>query len=136
MNAGLMSGVSKDFSWSTFLHVPDTAAGGRRHGWSVRRKLAESLPAKGVIGLGYWELGFRNLTNNRHPVAKADDIAGLKIRVLQSPVFIDLFTALGANPVPMPYLELYTALETGTVDGQKTRTATSFPPRCSRCRST
>ena len=52
-------------------------------------------------------------------MTKADDIAGLKIRVLQSPVFIDLFTALGANPVPMPYPELYTALETGTVDGQE-----------------
>jgi TRAP-type C4-dicarboxylate transport system substrate-binding protein len=55
------------------------------------------------VGLGYWELGFRNLTNNRRPVTKVDDIAGLKIRVVQSPLFIDLFNTLGANAVPMPY---------------------------------
>ena len=120
MNAGLMSGVSKDFSLVDlpFLFQTPQQADAVMDG-PFGTKLAETLPAKGVIGLGYWELGFRNLTNNRHPVAKADDIAGLKIRVLQSPVFIDLFTALGANPVPMPYPELYTALETGTVDGQE-----------------
>ena len=61
----------------------------------------------------------RNLTNNRHPVAKLEDIAGLKIRTLQSPVPVALFNALGANAVPLPYTELYTALETGTVDGQE-----------------
>jgi tripartite ATP-independent transporter DctP family solute receptor len=71
------------------------------------------------VGLGYWELGFRNLTNNRRPVTKVDDIAGLKIRVVQSPLFIDLFNTLGANAVPMPYPELYSAMETGTVDGQE-----------------
>jgi tripartite ATP-independent transporter DctP family solute receptor len=120
MNAGLMSGVSKDFSLVDlpFMFETPQQADAVMDG-PFGTKLAETLPEKGVVGLGYWELGFRNLTNNRHPVAKADDIAGLKIRVLQSPVFIDLFTALGANPVPMPYPELYTALETGTVDGQE-----------------
>jgi TRAP-type transport system periplasmic protein len=59
------------------------------------------------------------LTNNRRPVTRLEDIQGLKIRVLQSPIFIDLFNALGANAVPLPYPELYTALETGTVDGQE-----------------
>jgi len=120
MNAGLMSGVSKDFSLVDlpFLFQTPEQADAVMDG-PFGTKLAEALPAKGIVSLGYWELGFRNLTNNRHPVTKADDIAGLKIRVLQSPVFIDLFTALGANPVPMPYPELYTALETGTVDGQE-----------------
>ena len=120
MNAGLMSGVSKDFSLVDlpFLFQTPQQADAVMDG-PFGTKLAEALPDKGVVGLGYWELGFRNLTNNRRPVTKAEDIAGLKIRVLQSPVFIDLFTALGANPVPMPYPELYTALETGTVDGQE-----------------
>jgi TRAP-type transport system periplasmic protein len=120
MNAGLMSGVSKDFSLVDlpFLFQTPQQADAVMDG-PFGTKLAEALPAKGVVGLGYWELGFRNLTNNRRAVTKAEDIAGLKIRVLQSPVFIDLFTALGANPVPMPYPELYTALETGTVDGQE-----------------
>ena len=69
--------------------------------------------------LAYWELGFRELTNGRHPIATVDDIAGLKIRVIQSPIYIDLFNALGANAVPMPFTELYTALETGAIDGQE-----------------
>ncbi|MCT7664557.1 TRAP transporter substrate-binding protein [Shinella kummerowiae] len=81
--------------------------------------LMDLLPDTGLVGLGYWELGFRNLTNNRHPVAKLEDISGLKIRTIQSPIPIELFNSLGANAVPLPYTELYTALETGTVDGQE-----------------
>jgi tripartite ATP-independent transporter DctP family solute receptor len=81
--------------------------------------LMELLPDTGLVGLAYWELGFRNLTNNRHPVTKLDDIKGLKIRTIQSPIPVELFNALGANAVPLPYTELYTALETGTVDGQE-----------------
>ena len=81
--------------------------------------LMDLLPDTGLVGLAYWELGFRNLTNNRHPVATLEDIKGLKIRTIQSPIPIELFNALGANAVPLPYTELYTALETGTVDGQE-----------------
>jgi TRAP-type transport system periplasmic protein len=81
--------------------------------------LLQKLPDTGLVGLAYWELGFRNLTNNRHAVTKLEDIKGLKIRTLQSPIPIELFNGLGANAVPLPYTELYTALETGTVDGQE-----------------
>ncbi len=81
--------------------------------------LLKLLPDTGLVGLGYWELGFRNLTNNRHAVTKLEDIKGLKIRTIQSPIPIELFNTLGANAVPLPYTELYTALETGTVDGQE-----------------
>ncbi|PDT82556.1 TRAP transporter substrate-binding protein [Sinorhizobium sp. BJ1] len=83
------------------------------------QSLLKLLPDTGLVGLGYWELGFRNLTNNRHPVTKLDDIKGLKIRTIQSPIPLELFNTLGANAVPLPYTELYTALETGTVDGQE-----------------
>ncbi|MCA1441435.1 TRAP transporter substrate-binding protein [Ensifer sp. IC4062] len=82
-------------------------------------ELIERLPDTGLVGLAYWELGFRNLTNNRHPVTKLEDIKGLKIRTIQSPIPVELFNSLGANAVPLPYTELYTALETGTVDGQE-----------------
>ncbi|MDK1377903.1 MULTISPECIES: TRAP transporter substrate-binding protein [unclassified Sinorhizobium] len=81
--------------------------------------LIERLSDTGLVGLAYWELGFRNLTNNRHPVTKLEDIKGLKIRTIQSPIPVELFNSLGANAVPLPYTELYTALETGTVDGQE-----------------
>lgn len=91
--------------------------------------LMERLPATGLVGVAYWELGFRNLTNNRHPVTKLEDIKGLKIRTIQSPIPVELFNALGANAVPLPYTELYTALETGTVDGQENPSANIINPK-------
>jgi len=120
MNAGLLSGVSKDFAVVDlpFLFNGPAEADAVMDG-PVGKTLAERLPEKGLVGLAYWELGFRQLTNSRHAVTKVDDIAGLKIRVVQSPIYIDLFNALGANAVPMPFPELYPALETGTVDGQE-----------------
>ena len=83
------------------------------------QKLLAKLPEKGLIGLGFWENGFRHVTNSRKPISKAEDFAGLKLRVIQNPLFIDTFSALGANAVPMSFPELYTALETKTVDGQE-----------------
>lgn len=85
----------------------------------VGRKLNDKLPDKGLIGLSYWDHGFRNMTNSRRPIAKLEDFQGLKIRVLQLPLYVDMFTALGANAVPMPYPELYSAMETKAVDGQE-----------------
>lgn len=87
-------------------------------------RLNRQLDDRGLIGLGYWGAGFRHLTNNRRPVTKVEDVRGLKIRVLQNPVFVDLWTALGANAVPMPFPEVYAALEQGTVDGQENPVAT------------
>jgi tripartite ATP-independent transporter DctP family solute receptor len=82
------------------------------------RKIQEDLAPHGVIGLGVWDLGFRHMTNSRRPITKLEDVQGLKIRVIASPIFVDLFTTLGANPVPMTFGELYGALESRTVDGQ------------------
>ena len=84
----------------------------------VGRKIQADLAPHGVIGLGVWDLGFRHMTNSRRPIAKLEDVQGLKIRVIASPIFVDLFTTLGANPVPMTFGELYGALESRTVDGQ------------------
>ncbi|KQM75436.1 TRAP transporter substrate-binding protein [Xylophilus sp. Leaf220] len=88
------------------------------------QKLLDKLPEKGLIGLGYWENGFRQTTNSRRPINKADDIAGLKVRVIQNPLFIDSFAALGANATPMPFTELYSAMEQKAVDGQENPAAT------------
>jgi tripartite ATP-independent transporter DctP family solute receptor len=85
----------------------------------VGKKLMEKFREKGLMGIAYWEHGFRNLTTSKRPVAKWEDIQGLKLRVLQVPMYIDLFNSLGANATPLPLPELYTALETGTVDGQE-----------------
>lgn len=85
----------------------------------VGRTLLDKLPEKNLIGLSWFEHGFRNLTNSRRPVTKLEDIQGLKIRVEQNAVAIDTWTTLGANAVPMPFPELYTALEQKAVDGQE-----------------
>lgn len=85
----------------------------------VGQKVMDKLQEKGLVGLVYWENGFRNLTNNKHAVAKLEDLDGIKLRVMQNNVFIDSFKTLGANAVPLPFSELFTALETKTVDGQE-----------------
>ena len=83
------------------------------------QKLAAKLQEKGLVGLVYWENGFRNLTNTKRPVARMEDMQGIKLRVMQNPVYIDMFNSFGANAVPLPFSELFTALETKTVDGQE-----------------
>ena len=120
LNAGLMVGQVKEFG---LFDLPFLFESGKQADAVVDgpfgQRLAATLPAKGLIGLGYWELGFRNVTNSRRPITKLEDIAGLKIRVVQSPLYIDLFNTLGANAVPLPFPEVYTALEQKTVDGQE-----------------
>jgi len=89
----------------------------------VGDKLLALLPEKGLVGLAYWENGFFNATNSKHPIHKAEDFAGLKFRAVQAKISQETIKALGANPVPLAVPELYTALETRTVDGQGTPTA-------------
>jgi TRAP-type transport system periplasmic protein len=88
------------------------------------KKLLDQLPDKGLVGLGFWENGFRHVTNSKRPIVKAEDLAGLKIRVIQNPLFLDTFNTLKANAVPMPFPELYGAMESKAVDGQENPTAT------------
>jgi tripartite ATP-independent transporter DctP family solute receptor len=85
----------------------------------VGKQYLDRLPAKGLVGLSWFEHGFRNLTNSKRPVTKLEDIQGLKLRVQQNAVAIDTFNALGANAVPMSFTELYSALEQKAVDGQE-----------------
>jgi len=70
-------------------------------------------------GLGFPEIGFRNLTNSRRPVVKLEDMAGLKIRTTPNPAHMKAFQLVGVNPVPMAYTEVYIALESRAVDGQE-----------------
>lgn len=81
-------------------------------------KLTAGLDAHRLQSLGLWENGFRAISNKVRPVAMPGDLEAVKMRVIGAPVFIDTFGALGAQPVPMPFGELYAGLETGTVDGQ------------------
>jgi TRAP-type transport system periplasmic protein len=85
----------------------------------IGQKVMDKLQDKGLVGLAYWENGFRNLTNNKRPVTKLEDLNDVKLRVMQNNVYLDSFKILGANAVPMPFSELFSALETNTVDGQE-----------------
>jgi tripartite ATP-independent transporter DctP family solute receptor len=81
--------------------------------------LLAKLPEKKLIGLAFWENGFRNVTNSRRSIEKVDDFSGIKIRTMQNNLYIDMFNGLGSNAVPMAVNELFTALETRAVDAQE-----------------
>lgn len=83
------------------------------------KKLMDYMPAKGWVGLGFMEQGYRSISNSKRPINKLEDIKGLKIRTILNPLYVDMFNTLGANAVPMPFPELYTAMEMKTVDGQE-----------------
>ncbi len=79
----------------------------------------EKMKQKGLMPLAWGENGFRQLTNSKHPVRKPEDLKGLKIRVVGSPIFIDIFRQLGADPINMNWGDAVTAFQQGTVDGQE-----------------
>ena len=120
MNSGILQTQVKEFAIFDFpfLFLSGKQADSVLDG-PFGKKMADMLPEKGLVNLAYWELGFRQLTNSRRPVKSLEDIAGLKIRVIQSPIYLDTWSALGANPVPMPFTEVYTALEQKVIDGQE-----------------
>jgi tripartite ATP-independent transporter DctP family solute receptor len=125
MNSGIFASIVKDFAIYDFPFLfgnakeADAVVDGP-FGTGLHKKLEE----KGLVGLTYYELGFRQLTNSKRPVAKVEDIAGLKLRVIPNPINVDWVTALGANPTPLPFPELYAALEQKAVDGQENPVAT------------
>jgi tripartite ATP-independent transporter DctP family solute receptor len=85
----------------------------------VGAQLYDKLAPKGLIGLCFWENGFRHVTNSKRPITKAEDFKGLKIRTMQNPVYVEEFNTLGANSVPMAWPEVYAALETKAIDAQE-----------------
>ena len=120
LNAGLLVGLDPAFGIFDFPFMfNDENEADKVVDGSFGKMMFDRLPVKNLIGLGYWELGFRNLTNNVRPITKLEDFSGIKLRVLQSPVFIDTFNTLGCNTVPLPWPEVYSALEQHVVDGQE-----------------
>jgi len=77
----------------------------------------EKLKESGLIAFHYWENGFFDIMNGKKEITKIEEMRGLNIRTMQNPVYLAAFAAMGANPVPMPPAEVYTALQNGTVDG-------------------
>jgi len=120
LNSGILASQVKEFAIYDFPFLfanakeADAVVDGP-FGKNLHAKLGE----KGIVGLAYWELGFRNLTNSRRPINKVEDIAGLKLRVIPNPINIDWVKALDANPTPLAFPELFAALDQKAVDGQE-----------------
>jgi len=85
----------------------------------IQTQLFGDLPAKGMRILGVWENGFRHITNNVRPIVKPDDLKGIKLRVPGGVWRVKMFKAYGGNPSPMPLAEVYSALQSGVMDGQE-----------------
>jgi TRAP-type transport system periplasmic protein len=92
----------------------------------IAKELLDKLPEQGMVGLAYWENGFRDLTNDKVPVATAKDFKDLKIRTMENQLHLAAFKALGANPTPMAFAEVFTAMQQGTIDGQENPIATIY----------
>jgi tripartite ATP-independent transporter DctP family solute receptor len=115
-----LAGIVKEFGLIDFpFAVNNFAQADALLDGPLGQALIAKLPEKGLVALGYWDLGFRNVTNSKRPIAKPEDLDGLKIRVIPNPVFLETFKAFKANPVPMAFGELYGALEAKAVDGQE-----------------
>ena len=115
-----LAGIVKEFGLIDFpFAVANFAQADALLDGPFGKTLLARLPEKGLVSLGYWDLGFRNVTNSRRAISKLEDFEGLKLRVIPNPVFLETFKALKSNPVPMPFAELYGALETRAVDGQE-----------------
>ena len=120
LNSGILASQVKDFEVFDFPFMfanpqeADAVVDG-----PFGKKLHAKLADKGIVGLAFWELGFRSISNSKRPINKVDDIAGLKLRVIPNAINVDWVKALGANPTPLAFPELYAAMEQKAVDGQE-----------------
>ena len=85
----------------------------------IGQDILTKFPAKGLVAIAWFENGYRHVTNNKRPIVKPEDLKGLKLRIMENKVHMEAFKTLGALPTPMNINEVFTALQTGTVDGQE-----------------
>jgi tripartite ATP-independent transporter DctP family solute receptor len=120
LNSGILASQVKDFE---VFDYPFQFANGKEADAVVDgafgKKMHDKLEAKGIIGLTYYELGFRVITNSKRAITKVEDIAGLKLRVIPNAINLDWVKALDANPTPLAFPEVYAALEQKAIDGQE-----------------
>src|SRR5690606_18916669 len=83
----------------------------------VGAEIAAAFEPHGFVALAFYDGGSRSFYNSKKPITSVEDLAGMKVRVMQSDVFVDMMTALGANATPMPYGEVYSGIQTGVIDG-------------------
>ena len=120
MNSGILASEAKELAIFDFpfLFANEKESDAIVDG-PVGKKMHALLEQKGLIGLAYWELGYRQMTNSKRPLNKVEDIDGLKLRVIPNPINVAWVKALGANPTPLPFPEVYGAMEQKAIDGQE-----------------
>jgi TRAP-type transport system periplasmic protein len=125
MNSGIFASQVKEFALFDFPFMfGNTKEADAVMDSNFGKSLHKRLEDKGLVGLAYYELGFRNITNGKRPINTLADLEGLKLRVIPNPINVDWVKALGANPTPLPWPEVYAALEQKAVDGQENPVAT------------
>lgn len=102
--------------------IPDTATADEKLNGAGGEAINKLLLEKGIVGLGFGENGFRQITNNKRPIVAPEDMTGLKLRIPGIKMFISLYKALGADPISMNFGEVFTALQQKTIDGQENPT--------------
>jgi TRAP-type transport system periplasmic protein len=120
MNSGILASQAKEFAiFDLPFMFSNTKEADAVVDGPFGKKMHARLEEKGIVGLGYYELGFRNITNSKRAINKVEDIAGLKLRVIPNAINVDWVKALDANPTPLPFPEVYAALEQKAIDGQE-----------------
>ena len=120
LNSGILASQVKDFEVYDFpfmfanANEADAIVDG-----PLGQKLHAKLEEKGIVGLDFFELGFRNITNSKRPINTVADLDGLKLRVIPNAINVDWVKAVGANPTPLAFPEVYAALEQKAIDGQE-----------------
>jgi len=120
MNTGILASEAKELAIFDFpfLFANEKESDSIVDG-AIGKKMHALLEPKGIVGLAYWELGYRQMTNSKRALNKVEDIEGLKLRVIPNPINVAWVKALGANPTPMPFAEVYAGLEQKAIDGQE-----------------
>ena len=111
------------YAWPTREHAYKALDG------QLGEALLKIIAEKGIIGISWWESGYRHITNSRRPINTVDDLSGLKLRVPEARMRIDTFKLLGASPTPMAFSEVFTGLQQRVVDGQENPLATIWASR-------